>query len=100
MGLLKRLGNLFRSAASPATPFYTLQVRCARCGEEIQAQVNLHNDLSHTFDDGQAVYYCRKVLMGDQGLCFQRIEVELKFDANRKLVERQIQGGKFIDEEA
>lgn len=100
MGLFKSLGNIFRSAAKPATPFYTLQVRCMRCGEEIQAQVNLHNDLSPSYDDEQTSYYCRKVLIGDQGLCFQRIEVELKFDANRKLINRQIQGGQFIDEEA
>jgi hypothetical protein len=31
-------------------------------------------------------------------LCFQRIEVELTFDENRKLVDRQIQGGVFVDE--
>jgi hypothetical protein len=36
----------------------------------------------------------RKVLMGS-GRCFQPIEVTLKFDEGRRLLERQITGGKF-----
>jgi hypothetical protein len=31
--------------------------------------------------------------------CFQPIEVELTFDANRKVIAREITGGQFITEE-
>jgi hypothetical protein len=48
-------------------------------------------------EGGELSYLCRKTLMGDQG-CFQRIEVELIFDAQRRLVERNITGGEFVDE--
>jgi hypothetical protein len=35
--------------------------------------------------------------MGDQ-LCFQKIEVELTFDQNRNVIDRQIKGGKFVEQ--
>jgi hypothetical protein len=31
------------------------------------------------------------------GRCFQQIEVELTFDANRRLLDKQVQGGTFIE---
>jgi hypothetical protein len=31
------------------------------------------------------------------GRCFQQIEVELKFDSNKKPIEKQISGGQFVD---
>ena len=48
-------------------------------------------------DGGEVRYLCRKTMMGDQG-CFQRIEVELFFDAQRRLVDRSITGGEFVDD--
>ena len=44
----------------------------------------------------QTAFFCRKVLIGEQH-CFHPVEVELKFDAKRKLVERNITGGEFVD---
>ena len=38
------------------------------------------------------------MLVGGTG-CFQRIEVELTFDKYRKLLDRQISGGEFIEAE-
>ncbi|MBN1311537.1 MAG: hypothetical protein JXB30_08970 [Anaerolineae bacterium] len=60
----------------------------------------MHNDLSA--GDGEDTdaggYYCRKVLMGSRR-CFQRIEVKVRFDSNRRLIDRQISGGTFVDEQ-
>ncbi len=96
MNVFKKLATFF--SPPPASPFHDLTVRCSRCGEVIQARVNLHNDLSIEYDDsGKALYHVRKVLMG-QGRCFQQIEVLLTFTPERRLVERQISGGKFADE--
>ena len=33
------------------------------------------------------------------GKCFQRVEVELTFDKNRKLINKEIQGGALISED-
>lgn len=97
MDLLKKLSALF-SAAAPGGQFHTVSVQCKRCGEVIQAKVNLMNDLSVEYDANENVsgYICRKLLMG-KGRCFQQIEVTLTFDAKRKLTDRQVSGGTFVD---
>jgi hypothetical protein len=34
--------------------------------------------------------------MGDTG-CYQRVEVELTFDPQRRLLDRQVSGGEFVE---
>jgi hypothetical protein len=70
-------------------------VRCQRCGEVIKTRLDLHNSLSRADEGG---YVVNKTLMGRQR-CFQRIEVTLKFDEDRHLVEREIMRGEFISAE-
>lgn len=92
MGFLKKL---FGSGVSSSnSDFYTLRVRCDRCGETIQGRVNLANDLSM---DDESGYFVRKVLMGS-GHCFQQIEVTLRYDSARQLQEKEISGGKFVEQ--
>ena len=92
MGFFKKLFG--GGIPSSSSNFYTFTVRCDRCGEIIEGRVNLNNDLSL---DNEGGYHVRKVLMGS-GHCFQQIEVTLKFDAERQLQEKQVNGGKFADE--
>lgn len=77
---------------------YWVDVRCQRCGELLRARVDLRHELSQVDSpgEGRAYYFCRKVLIGAQR-CYQPIEVELFFDANRNLVTRKISGGEFVD---
>ena len=90
------LKDLF-SPTSQAGTFYTYSVRCKRCGEIIRGQVNVYNDPSIEEDEkGKSFYSCRKVLIGS-GHCFQPVEVLFKFDASKKIIDRQIVGGEFID---
>jgi hypothetical protein len=97
MNLLKKLSGLF-AAPTRSGNLYPLAVRCNRCGEVIQTQVNLSNDLSVEYDEDEKVtgYFCRKLLRGKQR-CFQQIEVTLTFDANHKLIDRKVTGGKFVE---
>jgi hypothetical protein len=78
---------------------FWVTVQCDRCGEVIRTRIDLANDLSAEYGEGESVttYFCRKVLIGKQS-CYRPIEVMLTFDANRKLIERQITGGKFVPE--
>jgi hypothetical protein len=72
-------------------------VRCKRCGEIVAGQVNLSNDPSLEFDENNKPYYvCRKVLIGS-GHCFQSIEAHFKFDEDRRLLEREVMGGEFVE---
>ena len=91
MGFLKKLFG--GGAASSGSDFYNFNVTCDRCGESIAGKVNMNNDLSLDDEGGHRV---RKVLMGS-GRCFQQVEVVLKFDASRKLVDKQVSGGKFVE---
>ncbi len=90
------LQKLFGSSpAKPDKKYYTFSVKCKRCGETIEGRVDLDNDLSVEYEEGGDIYHARKLLMGENR-CFQRIEIELKFTANRELIEKQITGGEFI----
>jgi hypothetical protein len=90
MGFLK---NLF-GGARPEKRYYLFKVKCNRCGEIIEGRIDLDNDLS-LGDEGNN-YIVRKGLIGNNR-CFQRIEVELQFTSDRKLIEQQAQGGTFVE---
>jgi hypothetical protein len=97
MGFFKKLFG--GKAGSSQKEYYTFSVKCKRCGEIIEGRVDVDNDLSVEYEGGGDTFYCRKVLMGDgKNLCYQQIEVGLKFNSNRKLLERRIEsGGDFVE---
>jgi hypothetical protein len=99
MNFLRRLASIFNPpAGAGGRQVYAVDVRCDRCGEVIRAEVNLMNDLSLEYAEGQGdatTYVCRKLLVGRQR-CFQQVEVNLRFDANRQLIERHVSGGAFV----
>lgn len=90
------LKKLFGGPAKPEKRYYTFTVKCRRCGELIEGRVDLDNDPSAEYETGGDVYYARKVLIGDNR-CFQRVETIFKFTADRKLIEREIVGGEFVE---
>jgi hypothetical protein len=99
MGIFRRFTKQ-KSKEHKPDDHYMVYVRCDRCGEPISARVNLRRDLSLRYSDaGEAdEYFTRKSLIGS-GLCFERIEVELSFDASKMLINRSIHGGTFLDED-
>ena len=101
MSILDRITSMFQGGKRPIERGYWIAVRCARCGEVVRARVDLYNDLSATYGEGEVGYafITRKVLVGE-GRCYQPLEVELHFDENRKFLDRQVRGGTFVDEQA
>ena len=97
MGFFKKISQALSGGGQSDTDGYMVYVRCSHCGEALKSRVNLMNDLSLRYGEGgeNNSYYCRKMLSG-ASLCFRRIEVNLTFDTNRKLIDRQITGGDFI----
>jgi hypothetical protein len=96
MGLLNRLGRLF-NPPPPKSAFHRFTVRCLRCGELIEGKINVYNDPSAEYGAaGKATYHCRKVLVGSGG-CYQKIEVTFEFDEDRRVRERSVSGGEFVD---
>ena len=100
MGFLKKLAkSLFGTGGgvrrAPMLDFY---VRCDRCGEVIHGQINLNNDLSVQYDGDLQTYFCRKGLVGSgETRCFQQVTVEYTFDAQRTVIERRVEGGRFVE---
>ena len=96
MEFLKRL---FKTIfGRPQGRYFVYRVKCNRCGEIIEARVDTANDLSVEYQRGGDVYYVRKVLMGDgKNHCYQQIEVGLKFNRNRYLLDKTLSGGELLD---
>ena len=92
MGFLDALKSLFTAGGGPDASGYWVYVRCRRCGEAIRTRINLRNDLSPNDEEG---YIVTKTLVGDRR-CFERVEVTLTFDTNRRLIGQEIQRGDFI----
>lgn len=98
MGLLKKFSKIFASPSRDEQAALWISVRCRRCGEIVKTRINLNHDLSAEYDGETTTYICRKILVGEKR-CFQQIEVALKFDANRKLIDQAVSGGEFVSAE-
>jgi hypothetical protein len=91
------LKNLFSGGPKrPEKKYYVFQVKCKRCGEIIEGRVDLDNDLSLEYEGSNTVHFGRKVLMGNN-MCFQQIEVEMKFTSDCELIEKDVKGGTFVE---
>jgi hypothetical protein len=91
---------LFTPASERPTRYVLpIRARCNRCGEIVTGEINLANDLSLEEGESANTYTCRKVLVGSgANRCFQQIEVNLRFDQSRKIIEQQVTGGVLLDD--
>lgn len=98
MSLLKKIASFIGGGESgEMRNVHREYIRCSRCGERIAVRVDLQSELSPQYEGGEGAYYVRKGVFGSgETRCFQKIEVELFFDPDRRLVSRYISGGEFI----
>jgi hypothetical protein len=95
MGLFKKIASLFGGGDDGNVHWE--YVRCSRCGEKIAVRVDLRNELTPQWDEGEGAYYTRKGVVGSgESRCFQMIELDLYFSAERRPLSRYITGGEFI----
>ncbi len=96
MNFLKRLFGLGggHHANDPRGLYY--YVRPQRCDEVILVRLDKSNDLSIQ-DFEPTTYYARKLIVGTK--CFDRMEAEFTFDSRRRLIEKKISGGEFVEYE-
>ncbi|PJF36977.1 MAG: hypothetical protein CUN49_02705 [Candidatus Thermofonsia Clade 1 bacterium] len=71
-------------------------VRVRRSGEVVRIRINPNNDLSLT--DDESGYFVRKVAVGTRS--FERVELEVTYDKNRRVIDVQVQGGDLVDQAA
>ena len=98
MSFLRKISSMFSgSGTSDDGNAHREYVRCSRCGEKLVARIDLRNELTPTYEEGEGAYYARKAIFGSGATrCFQMVEVEVYFDAQRQLVSRYVTGGEFI----
>ena len=101
MNILKSLRKALSSPPPRTQRAMYLYVQCSKCGEKLRARVDVWNELTPEYNgksDDAVSYFCRKVLVGEKQ-CYQPIELRLKFDRSHKLTEKNIMGGKFIEQD-
>ena len=64
MGLLKKIASLFGGEGGDNGNVHWEYVRCSRCGEKIAVRVDLRNELTPQWDEGEGAYYTRKGIVG------------------------------------
>ena len=101
MGFLDKITSyLFGGAARPEDVHWEY-VRCSQCGEGIPVRIDLRHELTPSYGEAEGAYFVRKGVIGSgDRRCFQTIDVKLTFDAQKRLVSREIEGGAFISKEA
>ncbi len=95
MSFLSKLAQIFLPSG-PSDRYLKFQVKCNRCGEVLSGHLDFLNDPSLEDEDGKVIYYCRKVLTGS-GHCHQSVETIFKFNEKRRIIDKQVNGGVFID---
>ena len=99
MNILQQLTKLFTAQGGEGN-IHREYVRCFRCKETLVVRVNLDNELTPQYGEGEGEFYVRKGILGSgKNRCFQTVEVELYFNLEKQLISRNISGGEFITQE-
>jgi hypothetical protein len=100
MNFFTKIAALLKPAPREDPEGYWVYVQCDRCGEKLRNRIHLHNDLSVRYGRTSRAdtYITQKTIIGG-GSCFQPIELTLIFDDQRKVIKREIEGGRLITAE-
>jgi hypothetical protein len=95
MGFLNQLKSLFvPQALSKGTDLW-LYVKCKHCGTPLAVRVNLMNEPSADYESGGFILI--KEMMDSK--CFTLMRAEIRFDAQRHIVEQTLDKGDFITQD-
>ena len=100
MSLFTKIAAFLNPAPQEDPEGYWVYVQCDRCDEKLRCRIHLHNDLSIRYGKKPRAdtYISHKTIIGS-GSCFQPIELSLVFNDQREVIEREIEGGRFITAE-
>ena len=77
--------------------YRTLYIKCGKCGEVFKVGYHLGTDVSWGETEsapGQTGVLHKEAM---DSSCFQKIQIELGFDARKEVVSRDIVGGEFVE---
>jgi hypothetical protein len=96
VGFLKKLFGSSPQSPSGDKDGLFFYIRFDTTGEVVKLRLNRSNDLSLT--DDESGYFVRKIVMGQNS--FDRLEVFITFDKNRRFLAADTPGGELVDEAA
>lgn len=89
------LKNLFGGVGAPQDDALYLYVQPKMCKEIVRVRIDMKNQLSREEDDSG--FFVRKTARGQR--CPFAAEMLLRFDSNRRMIEKTIENGTFVTEE-
>jgi hypothetical protein len=100
MGFLDKVASALFGSGGGRENVHREYVRCSHCGERIPVRVDLRHELTPQYGESEGTCFVRKGVIGSgETRCFRTIDVRLTFDAQKRLVSREIVGGTFITQE-
>lgn len=93
MNLLKRLFGGRSSFGTGSDPALYVYVQPRGCDEVVRVRINVINELSPNEDFSG--FFIQKTVTGTT--CFQRAELLLTFDRDKRLIEQQVLDGTLVD---
>ncbi len=96
MDFLRRLfGGGSRQPRDEGMYFY---IRSRRSGEIVPVRLDMNQLTPDYTDDRLSGYFTHKVVVGQRS--FERMEADFTFDANKRLTNKTVTGGEFVDRAA
>ena len=72
-------------------------IRSKRSGEIVRVRLDLNQFTPLYEGDKLTGYFVRKTVVGQRS--FERMEAEFSFDANKRLIDKTVTGGEFVERE-
>ncbi len=72
-------------------------IRSKRSGEIVRVRLDLNQFTPLYEGDKLTGYFVRKTVVGQRS--FERMEAEFNFDANKRLIDKTVTGGEFVERE-
>lgn len=97
MGFWNRLRRLFAPGRAATNRYLDVYILNFRCNEPLATQIDLYNDPSPADEGAEAAFFVRK-LLSTSGLqrCFATNEIQIWLDRNRRVVNYEVEGGRWL----
>lgn len=78
-------------SVEPDGDAYFIYVACNHCDDHLRLRVTRRYDLERMEEGG---YLWRKTIV--DGRCFRKMQAQVQFDSRYRVVEKEIEGGRFV----
>ena len=101
LSMFKKIAKkiLGKNISKSSSDGFFLDVRCNKCHEQFHLFINKSWELMQNFEEnGSVTYALQKNIIGVG--CSNKIHVNMQFDSGKNLKSKQIENGKFIEDQS